>query len=219
MGKVILIFGVGDFAEILYEKLNSDAIPVSAFTVDPQFVTRDVFLRKPVIPYDRIRAFCAGHDADIYMGSVFHHHMFEAREKIFLRLLADGYGLPNYISPRASVTARKIGCGNIFMENVVIESHCVIGDGNLFWPNTVLPHHNRVGNYNNISPSVSFSGYAQIGNRCLIGNNAVLNNHAVVRDRALVGAGAYVRHEVEEEQVLVPAESYILRGRKAYEFR
>lgn len=145
--------------------------------------------------------------------------MFQTRKMLFNHLIEKQYHLPNYISSSAKVFSKEVGIGNIIMENVVIEKHCVIGNGNIIWPNVVLPHHNKIGNFNNLSPSVSFSGYSEVGNQCFIGNNASFNNHIKIHDMALVGAGVFVTKDLDREKVLVSERSYILEGRKSYEFK
>lgn len=219
MKQIDFIFGAADFAAILYSKLRRDGIAVEAFVVDQDYICTDRYLDRPLLVYEELRQRYPGYDIGIYVGTIARANMFEKRVELFARLQRDGYRLPNYISPRACIFTPNIGAGNVFMENVVIEEHCTVGNGNIFWPNVVLPHHNEVGDYNNLSPSVSFSGYAAIGSRCFIGNNAALNNHAVVHDRALIGAGAFVRHTVQEEEVLVPGKSEVLKGHSACEFR
>lgn len=216
---ISLIFGIGEFAEILFEKLKYDNIHVDGFTVDKEYVLKDKYLGKTVFPFEEIDQNFSFAEKKIYIGAIGKHNMFQTRKNIYERISECGYQPCNYISPYAKVFTEDIGFGNIIMENVVIEKHCKVGNGNIIWPNVVLPHHNKVGSFNNISPSASFSGYSQIGDQCFIGNNAVLNNHAIVHDFALIGAGAFVQKEVEEEAVLVANRSYILEGRKGYDFK
>lgn len=213
-----IIFGTGDFADILTGKLEEAGIHVWGYTVNREWVTGSKCNVRPLLAFEELDQHVEPAECSIYIG-VIGKHMLQVRESIYYMLRGQGYAMPNFISPRGCVLTKSIGEGNIIMENVVVEAHCRIGHGNILWPNVVLPHHNTVGDFNNLSPSVSFSGYSKIGSRCFIGNNASLNNHVRVADRALVGAGVFVHRDLGEEEVLVAERSYVLSGRKSYEFK
>ncbi|MBO4458965.1 MAG: hypothetical protein J5802_14760 [Butyrivibrio sp.] len=214
-----IIFGVGDFADILFQKLIDVGIEVDAFCIDEKYY-KDISCKtqRPLVFYEDIKKQCID-DVGIYIGVIGKNCMFELRKNVFERISRDGYRILNFIDPSAIVRTSNIGLGNIIMENVVVEAHCSIGDGNIIWPNVVMPHHNTIGSFNNISPSVSLSGYSSVGNQCFIGNNACLNNHIHVFDKGLVGAGVFVRTDLEADSVLVSPQSYILDGRKSWEFK
>lgn len=216
--KKNIVFGTGDFADILTVKLEEAGIHVWGYTVDREWITASEYNARPLFAFEELNQRVKPAECNIYIG-IIGKHMFQLRESIYHTICDQGYIAPNFISPRACVLTKNIGLGNIIMENVVIEAHCHVGHGNIIWPNVVLPHHNTVGNFNNLSPSVSFSGYSKIGNRCFIGNNASLNNHVTVANRALVGAGVFVQRDLGEEEVLVAERSYVLSGRKSYEFK
>lgn len=214
----LLIFGTGDFADILAGKLENDGKRITGYTINREWKKNETYRGKPLWAFEDIEDNIRPTECDIYIG-VIGKGMFQFREEIYRKLSKKHYNLPNYISSSAKVFSENIGNGNIIMENVVIEKHCILGNGNIIWPNVVMPHHNKVGNFNNLSPSVSFSGYSEVGNRCFIGNNASLNNHVKVYDMALVGAGVFVSKCLQKESVLVSERSYVLEGRKSYEFK
>lgn len=215
----VLIFGTGDFADVLYQKLLAQQEQVDGFVVNEKYITEKNFLGLPVLPYEHLEEHFGTEQISLYLAVIGKKCMFQQREDAYRAIKADGYEVKNFISSHAMVQTKQIGDGNIIMENVVIEQHCVLGSGNIIWPNVVLPHHNRVGSFNNLSPSASFSGYAVVGNHCFIGNNACLNNHVQVHDRALVGAGVFAAHDVPEESVLVSQRAYLMEGRKSWEFK
>lgn len=214
-----IIFGVGEFADILFQKLVDANIEVDAFCIDEKYV-KNLSLKpqRPLVLYEELDRHVKD-DIGIYIGVIGKKCMFELRKSVFERISRDGYRILNYIDPSAIVRTSNIGHGNIIMENTVIESHCMIGNGNIIWPNVVMSHHNTIGSFNNISPSASFSGYSSIGNQCFIGNNACLNNHIHISDKGLVGAGVFARKDLDAESVLVSPESYILENRKSWEFK
>lgn len=214
-----LIFGTGDFADILCKKILADGFGLDGYTINQKFITEDFFTGLPVFPYERLREYFPEEDIQLYLAVIGKRSMFQQREAVYYAVKQDGYAVKNYISSKAIVSTSQIGDGNIIMENVVIEQHCSLGNGNIIWPNVVLPHHNTIGSFNNLSPSASFSGYASVGNHCFIGNNACLNNHVRVNDRALIGAGVFAAKDVPSEAVLVSQRAYLLEGRKSWEFK
>lgn len=216
---VNLIFGTGDFADILCQKMLADGYKVDGFTINQKFIMGKSFVDLPVLAYERLRECFPEDDIQLYLAVIGKRSMFQQREDVYHAVKQDGYAVKNYISSKAIVSTSQIGDGNIIMENVVIEQHCRLGNGNIIWPNVVLPHHNTVGSFNNLSPSASFSGYASVGNHCFIGNNACLNNHVQVNDRALIGAGVFAAKDVPSEAVLVSQRAYLLEGRKSWEFK
>lgn len=217
--KKIIIFGTGDFADILAAKLeeNSDNIIVG-YTLNKKYIVSAYYKDRKLLPFEELNEIIKPNECSLYLG-VIGKGMFEERERLFYEIVQKGYNIANYISPCAHVKTPNIGTGNIIMENVVIEKHCQIGNGNIIWPNVVMPHHNQIGNFNNISPSVSFSGFSKIGSRCFIGNNASLNNSVTVNDCALVGGGVFVSENLDKYKVLVSPRSYILEGKTSTDFK
>lgn len=218
MTERLIIFGTGDFSDVLSEKIDKKNYDIIGYCVEKKWMNASEYNGKPIYALEDLPKIFNPETCNIIIG-IIGHHMFEDRKRIFMFFKENGFLLPNFISNSANIFSDKIGVGNIFMENVVVEKHCSIGDCNIFWPNVVLPHHNKVGSYNNLSPSVSFSGYAEIEDRCFIGNNACLNNKVIVHSCALVGAGVFVRQNLQSEMVLVSEKSYILDGKKSYDFK
>lgn len=211
----LVVYGTGDFAKIVYVVAREAGFDVVAFTADdgvsdlgegyPPFVGRREL--QDAFPPSRF---------GMAMGFI-GKGLQGLRSERCREMHEAGYRFPNIVQPGANVTG-ALGRGNIVFAGASVGCRCRVGDWNILWQNCVLSHDNVVGDFNNISPTASFSGYAKVGSHCLIGNGAALNNFIVVGDWALVGAGAYARNDVPEGAVLVPAESYVLEGRKGIEF-
>ena len=53
--KKIIVFGVGEFADIAYYYFTHDTdIEVASFTVEPGYIDEDSFNGLPVIPFDEV---------------------------------------------------------------------------------------------------------------------------------------------------------------------
>ena len=217
--RKIIIYGEGAYGKIFfYEAERYGTIDIEAFTVDAAYMRNEKECGLPVVPFEQVENIYSPKQYDMLV--LCGYTVMRNRKRMYERAKEKGYRLINYISPHAMLeTEIKMGDNNIIMSNAVVGFDGVMGNGNIIWPNVVLPHHNKIGNFNNLSPSVSFSGYSEVGNQCFIGNNASFNNHIKIHDMALVGAGVFVTKDLDREKVLVSERSYILEGRKSYEFK
>ena len=220
MKKEIVVFGTGDFADIVSfvaeQKLGWRII---AYTVSKGLVEDGSaeYNGRPLVPFDRLEKLYKPENVELVIGMI-GKNMFDQRSGVFDLIRGKGYYIPNIIDPDARVDTENIGSGNVILAHTSIEAHCSIGSGNIIWQNVVLPHHNRLGSFNNLAPSVSLSGYSEIGNHCFVGNNVCIKNRTAVGDYAYIGAGAYVSGPVEPYSVLVPHPSYVLEGKRSYDF-
>lgn len=225
--KKLLIFGTGDFADIvayvLTKKLGRE---IEAYMVHGKYLSRadgekDRALYgmegKPLFAFESIEERYPKEEYEVVICTI-GKQMFNQREEIFRQVKKMGYEMPNVIDPSASIDTEEIGEGNIILANSSIEAHCRIGDGNIIWQNVVLPHHNQVGDFNNLAPSVSLSGYSKIGSHCFVGNNVCIKNRTELSDYVYVGAGSYVSKSIAPHQVIVPCRSYELPGKTGFDF-
>ena len=216
--KEIVVFGIGDFSDIvsfvLEEKMKRT---IAAYTVDQAYKTQDFYNGKPLFAFEQLTVLYPPQVYSIVIGLI-GKKMFTQRSAIAEKLMALGYQLENVIDPSSSVDTETIGYGNVILANASIEAHCEVGDCNIIWQNVVMPHHNRVGSFNNLAPSVSLSGYSQVGSHCFVGNNVCVKNRVVISDYAYIGAGSYVSKNVESRHVLVPHRSYELEDKTGFDF-
>lgn len=212
-----LIYGLGEFSDIIYNKIKKENIIIDGFCVDKKYYKKNIKKRDMQIYfYEELNK---NEEVEFYIAVIGKNSMFEERKMVFEKLLSDNFKILNFISSYAIVETNNIGIGNIIMENTYIDETTKIGDGNIIWQNVVMPHHNIVGSFNNISPSVSFSGYSVVDNQCFLGNNSSLNNGVHIEDKSLIGAEVFAAHDVYKESVLVSERAYILKNRKSWEFK
>ncbi|WP_026507054.1 acetyltransferase [Butyrivibrio sp. MC2013] len=209
-GKELVIVGTGDFAAIVYQMIQRNNGAVRAFCVDDEYYDpkAPLFMGERVIPTSRMIEICPQGECGAVLGFI-GSPMFDIRREKFSHLLEMGYEFPNIIDCDTDYL-EEIGHGNIIMQNVSIGYDSHIGDCNIVWPGAVFPHNNHIGSFSNIAPNATFCGYASIGDHCYIGAGSVLKNRITVADRTFVGAAAYVRHDTESGQTIVPPRSYIL---------
>lgn len=216
--KPVIVFGTGDFADIVsfvLEKKTGRSI--AAYAIHERYRREETWRGRPLISLEESEHLYPPSEFDAVLA-IIGKKMFCQREDVFKEIAVKGYSLINVIDPSASVDTKAIGSGNIILANCSLEAHCCIGNGNIIWQNTVLPHHNRVGDFNNLAPSVSLSGYSSVGNHCFIGNNVCIKNRIHVPDYCFIGAGAYVYGPLKENTVLVPERSRILETKTGFDF-
>ncbi len=213
--RKIVIYGAGDFADIVCELAVICGYSVSGYVCDSVIELASPS-QKDIVSIDRIDEVFPANKYCVALGFT-GQDLQHTREKKYNLMREKGYELPNLIHPRAVVSGNSEDA-NIIFEGAIVGYRCCIGHANILWQNCVLPHHNKVGSFNNIAPTVSFSGYSSVGNHCFIGNNATLNNRVHVADDSVVGATAYVNKSLMEASVLVPQRSVILENKSSLEF-
>lgn len=169
----------------------------------------------PVISIDDMKNQYEPSETILYMG-IGYKKAGLIREKFFNTLRAAGYHFASYIHPTAVIfDKKKIGEGNIILENVVIEARCSIGNANLFFAGVIIGHDNEIGNFNTFSINACTAGAVHVGNRAFFGVGSSVRDSVDISDAAFVGAGSYVDRSLPESVVYVPSRSYILEGRNS----
>ena len=215
--KKFIIFGTGDFSDLLYEmivyKLGRE---VACFCVDRKYITSEAIKGIKVVALEELADICSPSEHTVALGFS-GKDMFTTRGKKFRDLKAMGYTLENLIWPGTEPFCH-LGEGNIVFQNVSVGSFSSMGDGNVLWQGVVLPHHNTLGSFNRMAPSAALSGYAKVGNHCFLGNHSIVKNRVAIADWTLVGAGAYITEDTEPESVVVPPRSYPLENKRSIDF-
>lgn len=114
--------------------------------------------------------------------------------------------------PTASISrTAELGRGTVVFQNVTITSRVKIGDHVLILPNTVISHDDTIGDYTCIAGGVCISGLVTIGHSCYLGSNSTIMERTTIGDFCLVGMGSVVRHQVDQNSVVVGNPARFLR--------
>lgn len=204
--KKIWIIGNGIYAGMLLEYLRADAIieqtyQICGFVVDQNYIQEDQFKGLPVIPFEKLAAYDR-QDTVLLLG-IGYRHMADYREMLYCRCKEMGFTFLNYIHPTAVVHPfARLGEGNVFLENVIVEAGCEIGAGNLFYGSAVLGHDSVMGDYNTMSIGAVTAGCVTISSHCFLGVRSAIKDHVVLADYVLVGATAYAYKDVPAYHVV-----------------
>ena len=197
----VLIFGLSDFAELLYESIKINSTKVNqnpiGFVIDDDYYKQKIFCNERVYRYSELEEIFSHSEVELLL-TIGYSGMNQYREKIFHRFLQDGWEIASYIDPDSIIRTKSLGRGNIIFDDVNIGIGCQVGDGNVFYPGAFLAHHCTVGSFNFFCSNVSTGGCVEIGNRCFLGNNSCTKEKIFIGDETLIGAGCYLSQDVKK---------------------
>jgi sugar O-acyltransferase (sialic acid O-acetyltransferase NeuD family) len=212
--KKSVIFGIGDFAELLYCHLNkntNNTPMVCGFTMNQMYLSSQEFCGLPVVPFEDIVYQFPPDDYGVFL-CVGYKEMNEGRRIIFESIKANGYNILSFIHPTAQINTMHIGEGTIAMPNSIVGEYCTIGKSNIFYHGSMVAHHSHVGDYNFFAVSSCVAGHVTVGNSCFFGAHSTVRNGLTIADHTLIGANAYVDKDTDPLSVIVPARSIKLDG-------
>lgn len=197
----IIVFGVGQIAEILHYYLENDSCDkVTAFTVDKDYIKENTFKNLPVVPFEEIEKI---YPPDKYkmLLPISYKNVNKVREEKYKVAKSKGYSLINYISSKAVHFNTAFGDNTIIMENNVIQPYVHIGNNVILWSGNHIGHHTRIEDNCFLASHVVVSGSVVVGENCFLGVNATVRDNIFVGKESVIGAGALILKDVEEKSV------------------
>ena len=204
----LLIFGINDFAEILYENIKAgnamQDYVVRGFILDDEYCDAESCYGEAIYPYSAIENLFSKEDTEILL-CLGYKKMNEARKNIFGRLSEAGWRIASYYDRRSTIQAQAMGAGNIVLEETNIGIRCVVGNGNVFYPKSLLGHHSSVGDFNFFSSFSAVAGHVNIGNRCFFGIHSSTKDKISVADETLLGAACHADRDIRKRGLVFAA--------------
>lgn len=219
-GKPIVLFGVGELAEVAAYYFQEDTDRrIAAFTVDGDNIAESTFLGRPVVAFETLASEMPPEDYDVFVA-VGYSRINALRQEKCEAARAGGYQLASYISSRAFVARNAtIGWNGFVLEDNTIQPFVKIGDGVTLWSGNHIGHHSTIGDFAFISSHVVISGGVKVGQRTFMGVNSTTNDHITIGERCVIASGALVVKDVPDESVMLgnpatlsPVPSGRLRG-------
>lgn len=96
----------------------------------------------------------------------------------------------------------KVGVGNVFLANVVVNCNAVIGNFNTVNSGTLLGHDIKIGDNNYFAGQVCVGSGLTIGNTNFIGLNTSIRNGITIGDGNIVGMSSNITKSVSDDNVL-----------------
>lgn len=205
--KKVIIFGIGDSAELVKYYLETDSkyidiYEVVGFCIDKEYRKADVFLGKPLINFENIEKIFPPEEYYLF-NTLGYSKINTLREKKYLEGKAKGYSYINYISSKAIVLGKIDGENNFIEEGAIIQPFSKIGNNNVIRYGSAIGHHSEIQNNCFIAPKVSIAGRVLIKNNCFLGINSTIFDYLVLEERTLVGGGTLIRRNTEKEQAII----------------
>lgn len=203
MEKVI-IFGNSLYAELYYFCLTHDSpYEVVAFTVDREYITDNILLGLPVVPFDEIESLFPPSQNKMIV-SVSFQKVNRVREEKYLQAKAKGYDFIRYISSKASTWP-----GLVIGENCTIGANCSvepfveIGNNVSVTSSVILGHHVVLKDHSFVAPGAVLLGGVTVESHCLIGANATIKEGVTVARECIIGTGVSITKNTIERGVYV----------------
>ena len=217
MNKII-IFGATDFGRMMKYYIEKEGkSQVVAFTMNQVYIGQDTFYDLPVIAFEKIETDYPIEEYEILIA-IGYSNMNDSRKKIFFECKEKGYKIASYIYEGCDLNNSIIGEGNIILYGTYVFPFAEIGDCNIFWDHVLIAHDTVVGNFNTFAAGMDTCGYVKIGDNCFFGKHCVVKENICIADYTLVGAMSYVAKDTNKYDVVVPASSSVIEGKKSFDF-
>lgn len=219
MSKKVVLFGIGDFAQVADVYLTEDSPhEVVAFTVDREYMDGTELNGRPVVPFEDLEVLYPPGDFAMLVAIGF-SGVNEVRARVCAKCKQRGYELISYVCSKATTwNDLSVGENTFIFEDNVIQPFVTIGDDVVLWSGNHVGHHVSIGNHCFITSHVVISGGTVIGDRCFLGVNATIRDHITIAPGTVVGAGAIIMKDTDPEDVFIASKTEP-SGRKSSELK
>ena len=200
--KEIIIFGLGETAQLAYEYFTHDVAyknyKVVAFCSDPEFIQDSEFLGLPIIsmlevekkyPPSKYDAFAAAASGKLNRN----------REELYNKAKNKGYFLVSYISSRAFVWHNvEIGENCFILEDNTLQPFTKVGNNVVMWSGNHLGHRSVIENHCFITSHVVISGFCTIGAYSFVGVNATFADKITIGKDNFIAMSTAINKSTED---------------------
>ena len=203
MSNEVVIVGIGETAEMVYEYFTIDSpYKVVAFAAQRKYleqcgkVNTEMFglpitavedLTKN-FPPQQYKAFVA-----MASGRVNHD-----RADMYEFMCRAGYDLVSYVSSRAFIGVDvTIGKNCLIMENCCIQRKVRIGNDVVMWSGSNIAHRSVVKDHVFFAPSVAVAGCSEIGEYTFLGVNSCVADKVTIAENCFIDGGVYISRDTK----------------------
>jgi sugar O-acyltransferase (sialic acid O-acetyltransferase NeuD family) len=201
----VVIFGMGDAAELAHHCFVQSGRQVAGFCVDAAYLTTTTFRGLSAVAFEEAtQAFPpALHAGFVAIG---YRRLNRVRAEKAAAMRDAGYRLASCVSPQAIHSADLWHGDNCFiMEGVILQPQVQLGRNVTVWSGAHVAHHSTIGDDCFLAPRVAIAGRVVIEERCFLGINATIRDHVRIGRDSVVGAGATVLQDLPPGSLVLPA--------------
>lgn len=208
MQKIIIIGGRGTaivIAEQIYDaQFRFDQkIEVIGLALDDLSSGNEINGYPILCPIKQLYEKYKSYDDVKFIYSLYRPDVMEERTKLLYDLKIPLEKFTNFIHPTVMIArSAKIGIGNVFLANVVINCNAIIGNFNTVNSGTLLGHDIEVGDNNYFAGQVCVGSTLRIGNQNFIGLNTSIRNGIVIGDNNIIGMSSNITKDVGSCNIL-----------------
>lgn len=198
----LVIVGDSAFAEIAKEYFERDSnYDVVGFSVEANFLKKNVFHGLPVVPFERIESYFPPADHDIFVA-ITYAGLNRIRTRLSKEAKNKGYALASYISKHAFLWGNvQIGEHCFIFENNTIQPFVKIANNVVLWSGNHIGHHSSILDNCFISSHVVISGFCQIGQNSFLGVNSTIANNLILGSDNWIGPGVTLTQSTKNGEV------------------
>ena len=189
---MIYLFGFNSVARAVAEELDTERKLEYKFVMHRKFYNAQTEFQndRSIIIYEEARFT----SKDSIVNCVGYKNLC-ARVEVGETLRTCGAKLMTFVSTRACIsTNARIGCGIVFLGDVVVERGAHIGDHGLLWGGARICHDAKIGRGVFLAAGAIVGGFAEISDYCAVGFNSVIRDHARVPNNTKIKALSYFGH-------------------------
>lgn len=208
MEKIIIIGGIGTaivIADQIYDahKRFGKEIEVIGLALDDLSQGYEINGYPILCPIKKVYEKYKKYDEVKFIYSLYRPDVMKERTKLLYDLNIPLEKFTNFIHPSVMVArSAKIGKGNVFLANVVINCNAIIGNFNTVNSGTLLGHDIEIGSNNYFAGQVCVGSGLLIGNQNFIGLNTSIRNGIRIGNNNIVGMSSNLTKDVGSDNVI-----------------
>lgn len=214
--KKIIMIGNGSLANTMMYYLktttNWEVVAYSSELISE----KTTYNGKPFVPINSLVDEYSINEYEV-INVVGYSNMCGHRKRLYEKIKAMGYRMPNYIHPSAILNNVTLGDSNIVLENVVFEPNAIIENNIIIWSAVLIGHDTFVGSHSYFAPCSLIAGNSKVGQNCFLGSHSTLIDGGELAEHTLLGAGAFCSNTTCPYDVIVPVRSIVLGNHKSIE--
>lgn len=201
MNQKLIIFGIGEQAEIAYYYFRNDSnYEIVAFTVDKNYINKETLFNLPIVEFETLEKNYSIGEFELFIA-IGYNKINKIRTEKYLACKDKGYKIASYISSKASIFTNIIGENAFILEDNTIQPYVQIENNVILWSGNHIGHHSIIKANCFIASHVVIAGGCEIGENTFVGVNATLRDHIKVGKSNVIGAGAIILANTEDNQV------------------